>query len=119
MKLFSGHTAPISPFRRLVADLMYFSGKVPSVTLERPMNLAALQAARSACHLHPSWSAIFIKAFSLVATRFPELRRSYMLFPWPRLYEHPHSVATLNVERQVHGEKMVLYAHVEKPEQRS
>jgi hypothetical protein len=40
-------------------------------------------------------------------------------FPWPRLYEHPTSIGTLNVERVVDGESVVLYAHVPNPDKLS
>ena len=37
----------------------------------------------------PSWTSIFAKGYGLVARDFPELRRSFMSFPWPKFYEHP------------------------------
>jgi hypothetical protein len=113
-----GRTFPVSPFRRLVTDLMHFSAKVPSVTVDRRMKLAALVAARRACQSRPSWSALFIKAYALIAARTPELRTSYMTFPWPRLYEHPINIVTMNTERVAHGEKMVLQIQIRSPESR-
>ena len=44
------------------------------ITIDRRMKLAALVAARRACLPRPSWSAIFIKAFAIIAARTPELR---------------------------------------------
>ena len=41
---------------------------------------------------------MFARAFALVAARRPELRRSYLKFPWPHLYEHPVSVAGIITE---------------------
>jgi hypothetical protein len=114
---FTGRSHAISPFRRLVNDLMHFSRKVPSVTIERRLNLSAVVSARLACAARPCWSAIFIKGFALVTRRYPEFRLSYMSFPWPRLYEHPHHIATLNIEREVDGEKMVVCAQVPSPDQ--
>lgn len=112
----TGRYIAVSYFRRLVTDLMYFSAKVPSVTLERHMELAPLVAARQACTPAPTWSAIFVKAFALVAARSPLLRTSYLTFPWPRFYEHFTNIATLNVDRQIADERVVLYAHVASPE---
>ena len=37
----------------------------------------------------PSWSCLFMKAYALVGAEHAPLRRSYLEFPWPRLYEHP------------------------------
>jgi hypothetical protein len=115
----AGRSYPITRFRRLVIDLMHFSQKVPSVTAERRMDLAAVVAARAKCNPRPCWSAIFTKAFAKVAADRPEFRRSYMSFPWPRLYEHPYNIATLNVSREVNGEQIILYAHIRRPEQHS
>ena len=91
---------------------MHFSAKVPGVTLERHMDLACLIAARQASAPSPTWSAIFTKAFALVAARTPVLRTSYLTFPWPRFYEHFTNIATINVDRQLANERIVLYAHI-------
>ena len=45
----AGRYVPVSRFRRLVADLMHFSARVPSATVERRMALAGLATARRAC----------------------------------------------------------------------
>src|SRR6476620_9778117 len=94
----TGRYLPVSYFRRLVTDLMHFSAAVPSVTIERRMDLARLVAARHACTPPLSWSAIFTKAFALVAARTPLLRTSYMKCPWPRFYEHAVNIVTLNID---------------------
>ena len=114
-----GRSLPISPFRRLVTDLMHFSAQVPSVTIDRRMKLAARVAARRTCQPRPSWTAIFTKAFATIAARTPELRTSYMRFPWARLYEHPINIVTMNFERLAHGEKTVLQLQIRTPESRS
>ncbi len=113
----TGRHYAISHFRRLVIDLMHFSAGVPSVTIERRMSLAALVAARAAREPSPSWSALFAKALALVAVRMPELRTSYLKFPWPHFYEHGCTEATLNVAREVAGERVILMAHVHAPEE--
>jgi len=115
----TGRYIPVSYFRRLVTDLMHFSAKVPSVTIERRMDLARLVAARQACTPPPTWSAIFTKAYALVAARTPVLRTSYLTFPWPRFYEHSTNIATLNIDRQLADERVVLYAHISSPENRT
>jgi hypothetical protein len=114
-----GKIVPISPFRRLVIDLMSFSQKVPTVTVDRRMNLSRLVVARQICSPRPTWTALFTKAHALVAAREPRLRRCYMGFPWPRFYEHPKNIATLNIGRRVQDEDVVLHAHVRSPERRS
>src|SRR5438445_1735989 len=84
-----GRAIPLSRPRRMVADLMHFAAGVPTVPVQRRMSLAPVVAARSACAERPSWTAIFTKAYALVAAEFPELRRAYVKFPWPQFYEYP------------------------------
>lgn len=115
----TGKYKPVSYFRRLVADLMHFSIKVPSVTIERRMDLSTLVAARQACTPSPTWSALLIKAYALVAIRTPQLRTSYLTFPWPRFYEHSYNIATLNIDRQLDDERIVMYVHISRPEDRT
>ncbi len=115
----TGKTVWISPFRRLVIDLMTFSQKVPIVTCDRRMSLGALIEARQACFPRPTWTALFTKAYSLVSARDERLRRCYMSFPFPRFFECHKNTATLNIGRRVNGEDIVLHAHVRSPENRS
>jgi hypothetical protein len=114
-----GRSFPLSPFRRLVTDLMHFSRNVPAVTVERRMSLGDLVEARQNCVPRPSWTVIFTRAFALVARSRPALRRAYMTFPWPRLYEHPYSLVALNVERQLGDEMIVTQCLIRRPENRS
>jgi hypothetical protein len=115
----TGKYHAVSYFRRLVIDLMHFSSRVPSATIERRLELAPLVAARHSCTAPPTWSAIFTKAFALVAQRTPSLRTSYLKFPWPRFYEHPINIATINVDRRLAEERIVIYAHIPSPERRT
>jgi hypothetical protein len=114
-----GRSLALTPFRRLVADLMRFSQKVPAVTAERRMSLASLRRARLRCAPRPAWVVLFAKALALVARRHPELRRSYMAFPWPRFYESHSSTATINVERRLADETIVVQCVIRRPENRS
>jgi hypothetical protein len=114
-----GRSYWLSPFRRLVTDLMRVSQQVPAVTIERRMNLSALVASRQQCRPRPSWAVVFSKALGLVARSWPELRRSYLGFPWGRLYQHPYSIVALNVERKLPGEAIVTQCLIRRPENRS
>jgi hypothetical protein len=114
-----GHWVPLSPFRRLVVDLMHFNRQVPTATADRRMDLSPLRAARQASASRPSWTVLFTKAFGLLSRDYPELRRSYLKFPWPHLYEHPHAVVALNVERRLPTEDVVLFCLIRGPENRS
>ena len=84
--------------------------------VQRRMNLTELVEARAGLperielvrHLHQGVRA--------TAAQTPELRRAYLSFPWARLYEHPHSIASVAIERLYQGENAVLFAHLTAPE---
>jgi hypothetical protein len=107
---------PLSVPRRLVGDLLHFAHKIPTVPVQRRMQLARVVAARQACNPRPGWVALFAKAYSLVAAEMPGLRRSYLGFPAPRLFECDESVASIAVERDYDGEPAVFFGRVDAPD---
>jgi hypothetical protein len=115
----TGRNRALSPFRKLVIELSHHTQKVPGGTVERPMDLSALIAARQACLPKPSWTAIFLKAMGIVAAEQPALRCAYMPFPWMHLYEHPINIANFTIERRFQDEDVVFFAQVRSPERRS
>jgi hypothetical protein len=110
-----GTAHPLSRPRRLIIDLLHFASGVPSIPVQRRMDLSAVAAARSRCPDRPPWPAVFAKAFALVAAEVPGLRRAYCKFPWPHLYEYPASVASIAVEREYRGERGVMPVLVKDP----
>ena len=111
-----GRRLSISPARRCIGDYLHFAQKVPTVPVQRRMNLAPLMLARQEATPRPGWCAIFTKAYAMVAKNRPELRRAYMGFPWAHLYEHPISVASIAVERRLQDEDVVLFTQILGPE---
>ena len=103
-----GTVRKISVPRRLVADLMHASIRIPFVSLQRPLNVRQLLEARALAAQPPGWAAIFVKAFSLVAREEPVLRTLYAKWPWPSLYELPRSIAMIAIARIEGGEDCVL-----------
>jgi hypothetical protein len=99
--------------------MLHFAGKVPSVPVERQMNLAAVVEAREQAVPKPSWCAIFTKGWAMTCAAYPALRRAYLGFPWPRLYQHPISVASIAVERLYGDEDAVFFLQLSRPEVRS
>jgi hypothetical protein len=114
----SGQWLPLTTPRRLICDLMHFARKVPTVPVERRMNLTTVAAARRQAEPRPSWCAIFTKALAFVAASRPELRRAFLSFPWPHLYEHSESVASIAFERRIGDADAVLFAPLRCPESR-
>ncbi|HEY4312846.1 MAG TPA: hypothetical protein VGN12_25575 [Pirellulales bacterium] len=111
-----GRWISLSAQRRFVCDLMRHAKRVPSVPSERRMRLAELIAARRLRPNRISWCAIFLKAYAIVSAERPELRRAYMPYIWPHLYEHPFNVASFSLERSYRGEEGVFFAKVRQPE---
>jgi hypothetical protein len=111
-----GRRLALSPQRRWIVDLLHASRDIPLVTVEREIDLTSLTTLRTKLPLRLGWVAIFCKAYALVALRIPELRRTYLKFPWPYLYEHPSSVATITVEREYLGEQAVFLTPIKNPE---
>ena len=109
-----GTARKISVPRRLVADLMHASIRVPFVSLARPLNIRGLVEARAQAVQPPGWAAIFVKAFALVARR-PVLRTLYVKWPSPGFYELPRSVAMVAIARVENGEDCVLPQKVPHP----
>ena len=101
--------------RRMVIDFLYFARAVPTVPVQKQMSIADLVAARAACRDRPRWTAIFVKAFALVADEVPELRRAYVKIPWPQLYEYPTSKASIMIERDYRGEPALCPISVKDP----
>ncbi len=103
-----GTVRKISLPRRLVADLMHASIRIPFVSLHRPLNIRPLLEARALAAQPPGWAAIFVKAFSLVAKDEPILRTLYSKWPWPCFYELPRSIAMVAIARVEDGQDCVL-----------
>jgi len=112
-----GTVRKISIPRRLVADLMHASFRVPFVSLARPLNIRGLLEARAQVAQPPGWAAIFVKAFALVAKDEPVLRTLYVKWPWPSFYELPRSVAMVAIARVEDGQDCVLPQKVTAPDE--
>jgi 2-oxoacid dehydrogenases acyltransferase (catalytic domain) len=112
-----GTWVPISIGRRLVMDELHHARKTPASIVVRKMKLAAIAEARKAVRPAPSWTALFMRAYGLVARKYPELRRAWVPLPWPHFYEHPHLVCVLVSEREAAGEQLLLASRFCAPEQ--
>jgi hypothetical protein len=111
-----GRTVPLSLSRRLICDMLHHARQVPSVPVQRRMNLRPAAEARQRCRQRPGWVSLFVRAYGLVAARTPALRRAYLSFPWPRLYEHPENIATVALSRQLGEEEILIFGPLRGPE---
>jgi hypothetical protein len=105
--------------RRIVADYLHAARHVPATVVQTRMHLAPLVEARTAARQLAAWSAIYARAYGLVAADMPELRRFYMRFPWPHFYELDASVGQIAVERRIGDEPAVLGIILKEPEART
>ena len=112
-----GTVRKISIPRRLVADLMHASIRVPFVSLARPLNIRSLIEARAQMARPPGWAAIFVKAFALVAKEQPALRTLFVKWPYARFYELPRSVGMVTIARVEDGQDCVLLQRVSAPDE--
>jgi hypothetical protein len=112
----TGRSLSLSLPRRWICDLLHFAKKVPTVPVQRRIDIRAVVEARARLVHHPSWVAIFTRAYALVAREVSELRRYYLSFPWPHLYEFPYSIASVAIEREWQGENAVFFGHLRSPE---
>lgn len=105
--------------RRLVIDLLRLHQQVPTSAHDRICNLSAVAAARANANVRISWPMLFIKAYSLVAQKYPQLRQIFMRWPWAHLYQHPTSVATVVTFRDVDNEPWLFWSRFSRPEHKS
>ena len=110
-----GRWLSLSPARKMVLEILHHGRHVPALPLSKVMCVGKLSDVRKA-GAFVSWIAIFMKGYGLVAQRHPELRRAYIPFPWPHVYEHPISVWGVVLEREYDGEDIVLGAKLRAPE---
>jgi hypothetical protein len=110
----TGRTFRLSPQRRLICDMLHFAQKIPTVPVQRCMDVSAVRDARAMLGNPPSWVMLFTKAYAIVAQEMPELRRAYLGFG--RLYEHPHNIGVVALEREYCGENGVFFIHLRGPD---
>lgn len=115
-----GKNIKLSAGRKMVAEIMHHARQVPSLPVRKSMSLEDLVEARhDAGPLAPSWTALFMKAYGLAGLKHPELRRAWIAYPLPRLYEHPQTECGVMIERMHRCDNIVLGAKIRGPEHKS
>ncbi len=111
-------TIPLTPPRRIVADLSHARLWVPLGVIRRRIDISALREARGTAARPIPWTVLFAKGYALVARDRPELRRSYVRLPWPQLSEASGSIASIMIERDWGGEPALFPAQLKLPAER-
>ena len=118
-RFFAGRmkSIPLSPGRRLMADLSWASLRVPRCVLTVRLEVPRCCAARAALAVpRPPWTTLFLKAFAQVSAAQPALRRAYAAWPRPHLVEAEHPVGCIVLHREAEG--MLGFARIQAPDRR-
>jgi hypothetical protein len=105
--------------RLWMRDVVHFGLKSMVVGGSTSLKVSAVAEARRKNQPLIGWSAILVKAIGLTSLQWPELRRAYIPFPWPHLYEHPYSVVSIVLDREWRGEHAVFFDQIQGPERKS
>ncbi|MEZ6089471.1 MAG: hypothetical protein R3C05_15870 [Pirellulaceae bacterium] len=114
-----GQWLPLTKNRRLVLDVCSLSKHVPLFPAEMTVNVGAVSQARTQAAIRVSWAAIFTKAFAIAAVDQPQLRQAYFGWPWPHLYEHLFSNASIAMHRTDGDEDRLCWARLTRVEELS
>ncbi len=107
---------PLSPGRRMVADLSWASLRVPRCAIAARLRVPRALSARGALAApRPPWTAIFAKGFALLAENHPVLRQLHATLPGPRLLRLDHAIGCVMVERQHRDEPTLTLARFVQP----
>ena len=110
-----GRYIRLSVARRMIADFLWAASDGGRVSVTRQVAFGDLMAVRSRLEAAPSWTAMFVKGFALVAAEMPELRRIYLRMPWPHLYEYVDSTVCVMHERMILGDLGLVPLRFHKP----
>ncbi|MGB0738733.1 MAG: 2-oxo acid dehydrogenase subunit E2 [Planctomycetaceae bacterium] len=102
--------------RRLPWDLLWFHRSVPLCPHDRTLHVQSAAEARKLTATRISWSAVFMRATGLLSAEFPELRQIWYRWPWAHLYQHPHSVGVLTIQREMNDEPWLFWGRIPAPE---
>ncbi len=109
----------ISAHRALVLDGLALAPRGVLYPLEQTFDLAEVAVLRANCARRVSWSVLFLKAYSIVASRVPELRQEFRRWPTARLFQQSENVAMLVVNRRFENEDRICWARFERSEEQS
>ncbi|HEY1363132.1 MAG TPA: hypothetical protein VGF60_12890, partial [Xanthobacteraceae bacterium] len=110
------HHIRLSVARRMVADYMWAASGVARVDVASSISFGDVIRARNGLDAAPSWTAIFTKAFAIVAAEIPQLRQFYMKLLWPHLFEYGESTACILQEREILGDIGLFPLRIRKPD---
>ena len=111
-----GKTRRLGCDRAVVLDVLRLSKRVPSFPVERWFDLREIAHARKAAETRVSWLTLFGKAYCLACQDIPELRRTYISFPWPSFYQSSYCVLSVAVNREVNSRDRLFFGRLHRLE---
>lgn len=114
-----GKRVKLSNGRRLVDDVIRMSKKMPMAALGGDYEAPLVAQFRRKSRPKISWNVLYMKAYAAVCARRPELRRSYVTFPWGHFYQHDYSVCLMTISREYQGEERLFFARFNAPDRES
>jgi hypothetical protein len=109
-------TAAVSGNRGCIADVALVARELPLFPVDRVLRLGAVADARAAAAVRIGWTALFLKAYGLVAREMPVLRTWFIRGLRPRLATSSESVATLAVNRIEGPDERLCFARLPQPD---
>jgi hypothetical protein len=100
----------------LTCDVLHFHRCAPLCPHDRRCRFAEVDALRRAAATRIAWPVLMLKAYALVARDVPPLRQAWLAGLIPNIYEHPHSVGMLAIERVHRGERWLFWGRFPTPE---
>ena len=110
-----GRSLGMPKSRRTVTDLLRLTSRVPAHTQLCKLSIPDVVIARQATAIRIGWPVVMFRAYANVCADMAELRRVFVRWPRPRIYEHPVSVGRMTVAREIDGEEWVVLSKVEDP----
>ena len=111
-----GRRIRLTVARRIMVDYLWAGSGIARTDVIRRVAFRDVIAARNELREPPSWTAIFVKAFAMLAIEIPEFRRVYIKYPWPYIYEYVDSTANVALEREILGDVGLLPIRFRAPE---
>jgi hypothetical protein len=111
-----GRRIPFSNGRRLVDDVIRVSNQMPMAAFATQWDVAQIAKLRRMAKPKISWNVLVMKAHAIVCRNNQSLRRSYVRFPYPHLYEHHQNVCMMTIARQHQGEERLFFARFNEPD---
>ena len=112
----TGKAVRLSASRKWVCDLLHFARGIPTVPVQKRLDLSRVVEARGQLEKRPRWVTLFTKAYAQLCAETPELRRAYLKYPYARLWQHGCPVASVAINREHAGERCVFFAKIREPQ---